>query len=229
MNTPDKITQVYQDAFRDLAVEAPASVQAGALKQLGRKSLLTIDPTRFNVFYMALISGALAWAIIGTNSNELVLNDTPEQIVVDDVQKTENDGDFSALQSANTSETLQVSQEESIPVNDEKVMTATKVENRKLANSTMDNISNAQSTHEFTSKKEQFIESPKAKATHEAIAQTIESPKMITPIEADLEPSLIDLVDPVSLVGARVQSANSFIRQIKLDSDEKLKLAVIKK
>jgi len=81
MKTEDKITQVYQDAFKDFSAVAPASVQTGALNQLGRKSLLTLDPTRLNVFYMALLSGVIAWSILGTGSDELAVKNTEPNLL----------------------------------------------------------------------------------------------------------------------------------------------------
>ncbi|MFK7757474.1 MAG: hypothetical protein AB8B53_11140 [Flavobacteriales bacterium] len=79
MKNQDNITQLYQDAFNDFEVQAPAEVYTKVQNQLGRKSLLTLDPTRLNVFYLALLSGIVAWSILGNTSDAPLAEDFKEK------------------------------------------------------------------------------------------------------------------------------------------------------
>ena len=228
MKTQDKITQVYQNAFKDYAVEAPASLQAGALKQLGRNSLLTIDPSRFNVFYLALLSGAIAWAILGSTSEELVQESSSNQL---EFEKVENSyvSKKADKPSIYESENIMLQEESgaesklNLEEDRNKYISSPEINNSKGTKSI---DLNRESTAELRKSKHLFKEKNKSEPILEADNALI--PERIDPIKVDLESEILDLVDPVSLSGAKIQPVNSLMRQLKLDSDDEVTLSIYK-
>jgi len=230
MNTQDKITEVYQNAFKDFAVEAPASVQAGALSQLGRKSLLTLDPARFNVFYMALISGAIAWAIIGTNSNDLAQENNSSLPLIENA-KSEISSISSLDKTANLA--LQSTKITSSLIEPEKIAVSSEVSSeipvykfQKKTNlkSTKNQLNEAE-TDAFVGSGLEDV------ATLEAVIPNSDELEFLTPVQAELKESIDDItkLDPISLSGAKVQRPEDLIRQTKLDSDNEIKVTVYTK
>ena len=230
MKTEDKITQVYQDAFKDFSAVAPASVQTGALNQLGRKSLLTLDPTRLNVFYMALLSGVIAWSILGTGSDELAVKNTEPNLL-----QTANSTNTADL--INNDETTASFYEESNQ--EENDLTAKSNEGNKPK--TSKNLTNVVKTNRITSAAtNDGLASLTADELEPFITEELELVTEMNPQEnaADaviietIKPSLKDEIEkaimPVSLEGAKIQNPKEFLKHLYFDRNNKVTLTVIK-
>ena len=213
MKKEDNITQLYKDAFSDFSVSAPESVYKKVQLDLGRMSLLTWDPTRLNVFYLALMSGLVALAILGVYPTETAeVNVTPDIIsntasVLPDDPIQENEL-ISTIQPSKELEKAEVVQ----PVLLEKALNRTAIIN--ITSEIILPIELVDELEEILIAKEiEFVEEL------ENSSETIKDKTIAEETEVDVR-------EKISLSNSRVEPANEFMRLLSLDSDKKGALTI---
>tara|TARA_B100000768_G_scaffold182036_1_gene208683 strand:- start:10579 stop:11244 length:666 start_codon:yes stop_codon:yes gene_type:complete len=216
MKKEDNITELYKNAFNDYSVRAPASVYKKVQLELDRKSLLTIDPTRLNVFYMALMSGAVAWAILGNYSAEITnASIIPEIKANTELVLQHNSIQDNKYNSANEFFEELEKAEVVQPVIFEKSWTR-----QSITNATDEIIFPNELVGELEGLEEiisgeqiEFVENV------EISSETIED-------NAKAEEKEEDFREKISLTNSRVESASEFMRLLSLDSDKKGALTI---
>ncbi|HCY46847.1 MAG TPA: hypothetical protein DHU89_09185 [Flavobacteriales bacterium] len=213
MKKDDNITQLYKDAFSDFSVSAPESVYKKVQIDLGRMSLLTWDPTRLNVFYLALMSGLVALAILGVYPNETaevnvtpnIISNTASVLPDDPIQENEL---IATIQPSKELEKAEVVQS---------VLTEKAVNRMAITNITpeinlpielVDELEEILIVEEF-----EFVEE---------LENSLETIKDKT-IAEETE---VDVREKISLSNSRVEPANEFMRLLSLDSDKKGALTI---
>ena len=213
MKKDDNITQLYKDAFSDFSVSAPESVYKKVQIDLGRMSLLTWDPTRLNVFYLALMSGLVALAILGVYPNETAeVNVTPD-IISNTASVLPDD----PIQENELIATIQPSKELEKAEVVQSVLTEKAVNRMAITNITpeinlpielVDELEEILIVEEF-----EFVEE---------LENSLETIKDKT-IAEETE---VDVREKISLSNSRVEPANEFMRLLSLDSDKKGALTI---
>ncbi|MEJ6681171.1 MAG: hypothetical protein QNL21_03655 [Flavobacteriales bacterium] len=216
MKKEDNITELYKNAFNDYSVLAPASVYKKVQLELDRKSLLTIDPTRLNVFYMALMSGAVAWAILGNYSAEITnASITPEinantELVLqhNSIQDNEYNSANEFFEELEKAEVVQ-------PVLSEK-------------SSTRESITNTTSEIMFPNELAGKLEGLEEIIFGEQIefVEDVEISSETIDDKTIAEDKEEDVREKISLSNSRVESASEFMRLLSLDSDKKGSLTI---
>lgn len=213
MKKEDNITQLYKDAFSDFSVSAPESVYKKVQLDLGRVSLLTWDPTRLNVFYLALMSGLSALAILGVYPTETaevnvtpnIISNTASVLTGDPIQENEL---ISTIQPTKELEKAEVVQ----PVLVEEAVNRTAITNItpeiNLPIELVDELEEILIAEEF-----EFVEE---------LGNSSETIKDKT-IDEETE---VDVREKISLSNSRVEPANEFMRLLSLDSDKKGALTI---
>ena len=213
MKKDDNITQLYKDAFSDFSVSAPESVYKKVQIDLGRMSLLTWDPTRLNVFYLALMSGLVALAILGVYPSETaevnvtpnIISNTASVLPDDPIQENEL---IATIQPSKELEKAEVVQS---------VLTEKAVNRMAITNITpeinlpielVDELEEILIVEEF-----EFVEE---------LENSLETIKDKT-IAEETE---VDVREKISLSNSRVEPANEFMRLLSLDSDKKGALTI---
>ncbi len=228
MKEENNITQLYQDAFKDFAVEAPASTYAKVQNQLGRKSLLTLDPTRLNVFYLALVSGIVAWAIIGNSPAPIADQPVNEEKEVASVILGEEAND---LQESIVYEEVETEKMETLALQEET--------SRTCVNRSTVSGNSAMTEHETVDSESIAVVLPEETITTEMEAPTslelneeseLEDNKALDVIEVAEEMQKQEDDRPTTSVnGAKVESAEDFLRGLKFDRDNNAGITVRKK
>ena len=223
MKKEDNITQLYKDAFSDFSVSAPQSVYKKVQRNLKRKSLLTLDPTRLNVFYLVLLSGAVAWAILGNYSTETAdLNRTPKVV--------------SKVASVIQQDPIHKEELSSFTLTDEEAERAETVEpllvKRGVKESSRSNLLARTSSSQGIGGTTDLAENVELGA-EEVMVEELTQAEMPSDITETLEENRIneevveiDLREKITLNNTRVESANEFMRLLALDSDKKAALTI---
>lgn len=216
MKKEDNITELYKNAFNDYSVLAPASVYKKVQLEIDRKSLLTIDPTRLNVFYMALMSGAVAWAILGNYSAEITnASITPEINANTELFLQHNSIQDNEYNSANEFFEELEKAEVVQPVLSEKSSTRESITNT-TSEITFPNelVGEPEGLEEIISGEQiEFVEDV------EISSETIDDKTIAEDKEEDVR-------EKMSLSNSRVESASEFMRLLSLDSDKKGSLTI---
>ena len=176
-------------------------------------SLLTWDPTRLNVFYLALMSGLVALAILGVYPNETaevnvtpnIISNTASVLPDDPIQENEL---IATIQPSKELEKAEVVQS---------VLTEKAVNRMAITNITpeinlpielVDELEEILIVEEF-----EFVEE---------LENSLETIKDKT-IAEETE---VDVREKISLSNSRVEPANEFMRLLSLDSDKKGALTI---
>ena len=216
MKKEDNITELYKNAFNDYSVLAPASVYKKVQLELDRKSLLTIDPARLNVFYMALMSGAVAWAILGNYSAEITnASITPEINANTELVLQHNSNQDNEYNSANEFFEELEKAEVVQPVLSEK-------------SSTRESITNTTSEIMFPNELAGKLEGLEEIIFGEQIefVEDVEISSETIDDKTIAEDKEEDVREKISLSNSRVESASEFMRLLSLDSDKKGSLTI---
>lgn len=223
MKKEDNITQLYNHAFSDFSVSAPTSVYKKVQRDLKRKSLLTLDPTRLNVFYLVLLSGAVAWAILGNYSAETAeLNRTPRVV--------------SKVASVIQQEPTHKEELSSFTLTDEEAERVETVEpllvNRGVKESSRSNLLARTSSSQGVGGTTDLAKNVELGA-EEVVVEELTQAEMLSDITETIEENTIDeevveidLREKITLNNTKVESANEFMRLLALDSDKKGALTI---
>jgi hypothetical protein len=212
MKKEDNITQLYKDAFNDFSVSAPESVYKKVQLDIGRMSLLTLDPARLNVFYLALMSGLVALAILGSYPSETAeVNVTPD-ITPNTVSVLPHD----PIQENDLNSTIQPLEElEKVEIF-QPVLVETEVNRTSITNMTSEIIF----PNELVVEVEELEKIIFAEETE--FAEELETSRD----NSIAEEAEVDVREKISLSNSRVEPAHEFMRLLSLDSDKKGALTI---
>ncbi|MFB0960636.1 MAG: hypothetical protein QMB20_05500 [Flavobacteriales bacterium] len=216
MKKEDNITQLYKDAFSDFSVSAPESVYKKVQLDIGRMSLLTLDPARLNVFYLALMSGLVALAILGSYPSETAeVNVTPD-ITPNTVSVLPHD----PIQENDLNSTIQPLEElEKVEIF-QPVLVETEVNRTSITNMTSEIIF----PNELVVEVEELEKIIFAEETE--FAEELEISSETSRDNSIAEEAEVDVREKISLSNSRVEPAHEFMRLLSLDSDKKGALTI---
>ncbi len=218
MNTQDKLTQLYADAFSDYTETPPQEVYSKVRKELNRKSLLTLDPTRLNVFYLALLSGVAALALVNLN--------------------TANTAETEVSPLPSTQETvfavnLKVDKTEEVEIEDAQI--GMKLQNvSSLEEAKYEASENSMPIEESYSEESEQISDDEVVNSEIIEEKTAETPEVsIIPDESvtvdPIEVSDIEVKQSWSVENATVESPEDLLRALRFDEDKNANLGIKKK
>jgi len=236
MRKDDYITQLYQQTLKDYSAEAPKDMFSKVSKDIGRKSLLTIDPSRLNIFYLALLSGVAALMVYDYVPEETTSNKGLEQKenvaleaekdIDDDLAYETQVNDLEdeiinargASEQVNTPDEVGVLAKPAAPLrsfeksNKEEVLNSASTS--KVSDSKSGNLDNLTVINEDEAELPTTVQKDAASKPSETMdEQLITSPKEA--IEQKL---------PQSTTGLELESAGKFLKELNFDKDKKAQI-----